>query len=522
MNYDFLTLEDYNSLLANYGRFFYDEYVIDISNLNLTDGNTVSIDDWIMVSKTNNSISVNCINNLLTGAYSITDADEDTIFTRGNFKTVLSNVGDNCKIILQMANNLTFNINNDLLQISPLEQFAVYPIKQELHFTVKNKEGELVDGTVTFDSESRKFTNGDCTVTIDAKNREYVLLSFNVNNNITVVPICCIGSTSSTISIDEEYNTFWIMENCKIGFRHQPIDNPTYKLTKMDGTVLATQTGGEDSDFVLFTLNTVNWSEGYLPVKVYVNNSFYEVTVPVKMKEGSMLDFLENPEGIYKFKITEDIPIIKENRYSPKNLVNFYTQYSNLSNIPSIKMLIYGKYMFNDFTFKGSEMSGEGFIIINKMPGNPGYMVKFHNCVFEDIYITGKLFSQYIAFYDCTFKNLKGNIVEGNTYFIRCEFIETEPSYTEIVSNADRVTFDNCTFKLEYEVNEPYMPFHMLHVLPGALVNYEQVTSDYFPIGNNKINIDITFSDKKLLSNNGMIYCIGDTICYYNVQVIDL
>ena len=47
MNYDFLTLEDYNSLLANYGRFFYDEYVIDISNLDLTDGSTVSIDDWI-------------------------------------------------------------------------------------------------------------------------------------------------------------------------------------------------------------------------------------------------------------------------------------------------------------------------------------------------------------------------------------------------------------------------------------------------------------------------------------------
>ena len=115
MNYDFLTLEDYNSLLANYGRFFYDEYVIDISNLDLTDGSTVNIDDWIMVSKTNNNISVNCVNNLLTGAYSIIGADDNTLFTKNNFKTTLSNVGDNCKIILQMANNLTFNINKIIL-----------------------------------------------------------------------------------------------------------------------------------------------------------------------------------------------------------------------------------------------------------------------------------------------------------------------------------------------------------------------------------------------------------------------
>lgn len=518
MNYDFLTLEDYNSLLANYGRFFYDEYVIDISNLNLTDGSTVSIDDWIMVSKTNNNISVNCINNLLTGAYSIIDADENTLFTKNNFKTVLSNVGDNCKIILQMANNLAFNINDDLLQISPLEQFAVYPIKEELHFTVKNKEGGLVDGKVTVDSEVTTFTNGDCTVTVNAKNKEYVLLSFNVDNNITVIPIRCIGSTSSVIGLDEEYNTFWIMENCKIGFRHQPVNNPTYKLTKMDGTVLATQTGGEDSDFVLFTLNTVSWSEGYLPVKVYVNDSFYEVTVPVKIKEGSMLDFFENTQGIYKFKITEDIPIIKRDNTYFNQTVDFYTPYSNLSNIPSIRTVT-GRYTFNDFTFKGSTMSGEGFIIIDK---NPGQNIEFHNCVFEDINIIGKLFSRYTTFYDCTFKNLKGNIAENGGYFIRCEFIETEPCYTEIVSNADIVTFNNCTFKLEYEVDEPYIPFHMLNIPPGAVINNETATSDYFPIGNNKVSIDITFSDKKLLSSNGMIYRINDRICYYNVQVIDL
>lgn len=522
MNYDFLTLEDYNSLLANYGRFFYDEYVIDISNLDLTDGSTVNIDDWIMVSKTNNNISVNCVNNLLTGAYSITDADDNTLFTKNNFKTVLSNVGDNCKIILQMANNLTFNINDDLLQISPLEQFAVYPIKEELHFTVKNKEGELVDGTVTVGSEVTSFTNGDCTVTVDAKNKEYVLLSFNVNNNITVIPIRCIGSTSSTISIDEEYNTFWIMENCKIGFRHQPIDNPTYKLTKLDGTVLATQTGGEDSDFVLFTLNTVSWSEGYLPVKVYVNDSFYEVTIPVKIKEGSMLDFFENTQGIYKFKITKDIPTVKRDNTYFNQTVDFYTPYSNLSNIPSIN-IFYGRYRFNDFTFKGSVMSGEGFIVNQRLNHN----IEFYNCVFEDINIINRLFSQfsngtYLYFYDCIFRNLKGNIVYGNAYFLRCEFIETEPCYTEIVSNSFKVYFDDCTFKLEYEVDEPYVSFHMMHFLGSSTVNEEKVRANYFPIGNNKVNIDITFSDKKLLSSNGMIYRLNDSLCYYNVQVIDL
>ena len=90
------------------------------------------------------------------------------------------------------------------------------------------------------------------------------------------------------------------------------------------------------------------------------------------------------------------------------------------------------------------------------------------------------------------------------------------------VSNAFVVFFDDCTFKLEFEVDEPYVPFHMLHFLGNSTVNNEKVRADYFPVGNNKVNIDVTFSDKKLLSSNGMIYSINNSLCYYNVQVINL
>lgn len=537
MNYDFLTLEDWNTILRKYKDFFYQDYVIDFSNFDLEDGNSLFIDDWITLTKKNGIVTLKAINSLITGTYSVTGADYTKSISKDNFKLQLTNVDDNCKIRIQLCNTNFLNIQDNFLDISPINQFVVYPTKQKLDFTVKNKNGELVDGFVSCDGGKRvAFYNGDCSIVVDGKNKDSLLLMFESTGGATYVPIKCIRGRSSFTFIDPEYNVLYKYNPSRLGFYHENMDNPSYKL--IQGTnVLDSKKGGLDASYVYFDLNGLKYPIGDLPLKLIINNVENNFNVPVEELKGSWFNFDNycKKGRLYNFNLIEDSRHYLQYFDKNNSAVTINNLYGELNDMPHIENSK-GKLIFNDFNFKDITYTGPRpqhdweFIVYR----NDSFF-EFNDMVFENIDVSGitsksyTVFANYMAkenlvFNNCTFKNVRGTIFDGSAIFNNCIFIQTEP----ITPNGahfkmNRMIFNNCTFRYEFSINELFSnEYYIFFAYVNSTINNIPINANSFDISNNNVYIDIEFIDKRVSGNNGMIYRYNNEIYYYNLVVEDL
>lgn len=537
MNYDFLTLEDWNTILGKYKDFFCQDYVIDFSNFDLEDGNSLFIDDWITLTKKNGIVTLNAINSLITGTYSVTGADYTETISKDNFKLQLTNVEDNCKIRIQLSNTDALNIHDNLLDISPANQFIVYPAKQTLNFTVKNKNGELVDGFVSYDEDTPvPFYNGECTINVNAKNKEYILLKFQNEGFTTKIPIKCIQGKTNFTFIDPEFNVLYKYNPSRLGFYHKNIDNPSYKLMQGDN-ILDSKKGGLDASYVYFDLNGLKYPIGDLPLKLIINNVENNFNVPVEKLKGSWFDFDNycKKGRLYDFNLIEDSRHYVNFSDKDNSTVTINNLYGELNDMPHIENRK-GKLIFNNFNFKNITYTG------SLPPYNCDFIVHYNNAffefndmVFEDIDVSditsngysifrNNIAKENLVFNNCTFKNVIGTIFNSYAIFNNCTFIQTEPiSPHGAHFRIQRMIFNNCTFRYEFSVNELFSSeYYIFFSYANSTINNIPINANSFDISNNNVYIDIEFIDKRVSGSNGMIYRYNNEIYYYNLVVEDL
>lgn len=522
MNYDFLTLEDYNNILIQ-ERFFHDIYTVDFNDFELGVNNTVVIDDWIVIEKNDDDVTLTANNSLITGNYSVVGADYTAIVENNYLKLTLTNISD-CIVRIQLSNIIPFSEKDNLFDIIGLDQFIVYPAKQNVHLTVKDKNGELLDGSVSVDGEITYFTNGDLNVTVNAKDKEYILLEIHAGGSITYIPIRCITATTSIVIMQQDI--LFTVNPFELEFFHPSIDNPKYELY-INNKLFESKIGDMGSDNVSFELDGMKYDNGsILNIKLIINNTEYLFELPVETFNGSLKlfgQYLYNDIDFNVFNVTEDADAtIRFNSYIKEKIIN--NTLSELNNLPMFVLTAFSfrNIVLNDFVFKNI-VSSNPFISCDVV--SPlGSTIEVNDAIFENVNtdILNKFLNTKLIFNNCTFKNCVGTILYGNATFNNCNFIQTEPNLKPLITITDKVVLNRCSFVYDFAVDVDLpMDFYIIGGLnSNSKVNDTVLTQPSgFPMQNITVDINILFNDWKFKGNNGMIYGHKGGVSYYNLEV---
>ena len=532
MNYDFLTLEDYNTILLSYRDVFYQEFVVDFSNFDLSVDESVVIDDWCRVTRKTDYYSLTVENSLFTGAFSITGATEDTAqrqYNRdGYLRLILNGVSDDTRVRLQLCDlqyaDYDFSDEmEDLLQISPIHQFAVYPYKQILSFNVTTATGEPVNGHVVgTDGSYGEITDGECSIIVNAKNKDRILLqfvSFNPSYSTCFVPIPCLTTIAGFTFIDPAYNTLYRSDNAEIGFYHKQINNPVYKLY-YGNLLLSNISGDVDSTHIVFNIDARQLTdEDIIPLTLDINGTRGIFNVPIETRTGNWGDLNLVHRHVDVFNLTEDA--FAETYYirgNGTNVLQVYNKLDELMNLPSVTIYNNSKIEFNNFVFRNTVRNGNWDIF-------GASRVIFNNAVFENINVDDILFTvdsdSLLMFNNCTFKNCTGIFFKGQIMFRYCNFIQTSHNNSVFFDKSSKYSIAKCNFCYEYTVDEEYNTEWSIMDLTNSTVNDEASINSTFFIDNIS-SIDIMFIDKHLTGTNGFIYQKNGTTHNYNLNVEDI
>lgn len=540
MNYDFLTVEDYNTIVLNYADGFREDYLLSFSDLTSLSEGFYIIDGFITVKVGDNGLyTIYILNELFTGAFCLIEADNSsyTILDYDSNKhslTLKLTINDedvvNGKLLLHLANTPHFAINENPYIIENLNGFGIPTYKNSvMDIIVKNKNNErLSAGTVVLRSIDRSsggkqcnINNGDCRL-VYTSDLYSNALQVIIGNYYTVIPLKNFKSTP-LITSSSYTSLYQGVMNGILSIFSQSERNIPITIKYNNKTI----TGKLDRGINQFNIDLSNHFEDTLNISIIVGGT----KLTYKKEFNWILDTPKLVGSLYE---------LNRNYKNLKPTVYDLT-YSNSEGYVEIS---------NDMVIN---YVGEETLINNSIIVKKGANVIINNLKLKSILLNNISIGNYgnLTFNDCVITTRISN--EGELSCNSCEF--TKNSGYSVISSNNKVKLDNCSFNyeggliplyfIELEengmLNMDYCQFNcsytgqyvnrlskdhsLFRLHPNTIINnikgVDLQNNDKFPFKHNKSDIELIMREEDVTGSNGVLWCLTNSNNLYlqNIKV---
>lgn len=524
MNYDFLTVEDYNTIVLNYADGFREDYLLNFSDLTGLSEGFYTIDGFITVTVKNSGVFLEILNACFTGSFCLLDADNSSynILDYDADKHSLSlklNMDDedttNGKLLLHLANTTYFAINENPYIIENLNPFIFTSGNVSvLDIIVKDKNGDNVNGNAVL----KAFVDTS-TVTypiVDGKCRIYTNFweenSFElvIGDYHTVFPAKWIKQTPS-LDIDSESALYQGVKKAQLIVGSSNLENVPVTIEYNGKKIESVFNSGLTS----FYLDLRNHFEDTLDLHFIIDDTKtmkggeFSFTVETSRLAGSLSDLKRGysvlEPTVYDLNTNNESEIIFD------DVAINYVREDRCNSIIVVKT---DNVTFNNFKFGDGRITSslkDSIITLNNCEirrlDNIKSKIIVNNCI---LYITSYIYSPI-----------------SNAEFNDCSFIKIGSSNTPLLKivNYGEVLFNNCNFILKYNINVSFgVKNSIMDISINAKVNNvpaTQLKNNKFPMLNNKSEIDLELKNCNVTSDNGMIWTVSDSNTVYmeNVKI---
>lgn len=546
-NYDFLTVEDYNSIVLNYGGGFFEDYVLDFSKLSsLTLNKYYIVDGFVWVKRTasdNYTIVVDSV--LFTGTYfldsnkgAISVINQSTGYLKANV-VVASGFSNDCELILRLSGESYCQYTSNVLHtIDGLSAFVLpYGESGSSVLTVNGLDGSTTGVLKCYDENNTQVghtanigVDGKVTLSVPYDFHENVLyLKFEYSDNTVDFACINIRHVKSKVSPVLSGTRFFkgTVNTLKCTF---PLNMESVPISLEYG--ITSVVGVADDDVVTFDIDLNGYREDTLDFKIIIGenvliysqvfNYSYQVLNNIAESWSELKTIIEagasdviftggtfNEETI---NLQNDVNITMQGTLSSNNEMNE----NYLFNLGNYNLTLKNWICYdirrlaktnrkqdnsiltldNNSFINESDNISDNTLLVNY----PRINVRATNSYFENP-----------AFADYLFD------LKGTQLFENCEF----KGKTLQMINAV-VQFNYCNFTT-YSFGYESM-WDIINIINGIIngVNWYYLSvGKPFNMGTNHSDINITSSAHKVTGIDGMIYKVRDEIKYYNCTVED-
>lgn len=538
MNYDFLTVEDYNSIILNYGDSFKEDYLLSFSDLtNLNEG-FYTIDGFLTVKINGDGVFiVNILNELFTGSFCLINADNSSYNILDydvdkHSLTLKLNIDNadtiNGGLLLHLSNgNILFNVNTDYYIVTGTTIRSFYDTPAVFNLLIKNKNGELYNGSVTIGNTQYTVVDGALKYTLNVSKQDiYNILTigdfktilsvklikqnivYNINYDSCVLyqgirngklVINTIAGVTGVLKYNNKTVTATSNNNGILTFN---LDLSNHLLTDLNCNLELSKTNcnGFVGDLSLDTpilsgtfaeLNTI-----YKPLKPTLYYVTGGDTLYIYLDYSIKLIYPENEIiNTYLYLNAPNITVELENYNNTTSNLNFMVILKkNITLILNNSKITVRNYSFINMSNLGAVYEGVKYVINNSefiLNRNVEAFVTpcdvvFNNCIFN------RESTASVANLGYAFGVIKDN---GNITFNNCMF---DAEFTvQLVRNVNSSTF--------FEISE--------NATVNGKTGKELKNNDVFPFTNNKSNIDIIdrANRKHITGVNGVTWTVTGT-----------
>ena len=540
MNYDFLTVEDYNTIVLNYADGFKEDYLLSFSDLNgLTEGFYI-IDGFIKVTVNNIGVFLEILNTCFTGSfclinannsgYNILDYDVDK-----HSLTLKLNIDDadtvNGGLLLHLTNgNIPFSVNTDYYIVAGATIRSFYNTPAVFNLLIKNSDSELYNGSVTIGNTQYTVVDGVLKYTLNVSEQDI----YNILTIGDFKTILSVKTVKQNIVYNIDYDSSTLYQGVRNGkLIINTIAGVTGVLKYNNKAVTATSNNNGVLTFNLDLSNHLsdnldcnlelsktncNGFIGDLSLETHVlSGTFAELNTIYKPLKPTLY-YVTGGDTAYIYLDYSIKLIYPENKSintwlwlnAPNitvELENYNVTTSNLDFIVILKKnitLILNNSKINVINYGFINMSDLGAVYegVKYVINNSEFILNRNT----EAFVT----PCDVVFNNCIFNRI-GTYTLGNINYA-----------FGIIKDNGNVTFNNCMFNAEFTVTANKNGSTFFEISENATVNgktgKELKNNDVFPFTNNKSNVDIIDrgNRKHITGVNGITWTVTGTGKVYN------
>lgn len=542
MNYDFLTVEDYNNIL-NAGYYVNNYYHLPFNVLEDLDTGIYRFDGFILINKkSDNNYFLTIENRLFTGGYGLYKAPytEKTIINEDTDLFVIElNIDSrdytNGSLILLMSNldNYMFAVGDiwELHYICNDIPNVIVPMVMDLEFQ-KNIQVFDMNGDIVPNTDFRILEGGFKSVDVstdangvihytgetyaDIKGLPFVIHADGFQEDIPVGLFYVIGvKTKPYVSLSDESILFKGLKKAKLIIDCLEYQTFDYELVYNNRRITGTKAREELT--IEVDLDLTYFDDDELSLKLKIQNNYmvysneYNFNINVDDLTGDLLTLYQMDD--YKptrFHITEPLSRTGAIITLSDCIITSEPNIENTNIQINAENITFKNTIFNDS------------ILISKADKS----LILENCKIQYAFIT---IEGSMTLSDCEIENihqitnnnrleLNNCILTQNEYYPNVAFIKTATN--------SNLSLNNCQFNLEYITAETEGLFKLFFDINSeSIINGlkgKQLT-DKFPFTNNKSNIDLTYGTTHMTGINGVTWAIDSTGKMYsqNITIVE-
>lgn len=538
MNYDFLTVEDYNNIL-NAGYYINNYYHLPFNILEDLDTGIYRFDGFILINKkSDNNYFLTIENRLFTGGYGLYKApytektiiNEDTDlfivelnidnrdYTNGNLILLMSNLdnymfGENDIWELHyICNDISNVIVPRLIDSEFQKNIQVFDMNGDI---VPNTEfiigsGGFIPFNVSTDSNGVIHYTGE--IYADSKGLPFVIHGFYSQEDIAVGLFYAIGvKTKPYVALSDESVLFKGLGKARLVFDCLEYQTFDYELFYNNRRITGTKAREELT--IEIDLDLTYFNDDELSLKLKIPNNYmvysneYNFNINVDDLTGDLLTLYQMSD--YKptrFHITEPLSQTGVIITLSDCIITSEPNIENTNIEINAENITFKNTIFNDST------------LISKADKS----LILENCEIQYAFIT---INGSMTLSDCEIENIhqitNNNRLELNNCMLRQNEYYLNVAFVKTTTNSN-LSLNNCQFNLEYITEETaglfkfFFDIHSESTVNG--LKGKQLT-DKFPFTNNKSNIDLTYGTTHMTGINGVTWTIDSTGKMYSQNV---
>lgn len=532
MNYDFLTVEEYNDVVLEHGEGFREDYALPFSKLNgLTVGTSYIIDGFINVeAKGNNIFDLTVMNELFTGAFCLTDCtsssyhvvDSDSTEHLLNLQlTIGSDDLADGGLLLHLANTSeSFTVTDEPYMITgETVKVGFFNKQTSFNLLIEDNEGEAYTGNVTLDGETVSVTDGVLTFNHTPTASENI--SLTIGNYHTILRINCVKQ-NIVYSIDyESSDLYQHIRKAKLVIKTLKGVNGTLKC---NGKTV-TSTSNNQGVLTFSNIDLGNYGEDLLNCELDLTGSFLNPYSDKFVVDTPRLTGTLQELGQYRNQGYQNTLRPTEYDVTGGGIgfceLGYDIKLNYLANVSTKLLMAYGVNL--------TLINFSGTIDDANVATTTTYKV-----IIEDSEISIGNGNEWLR------NNINGEIIvnnstmtfTGNSYaykgngkitFNNCIFnrlgvtVGTDASFIKLLQGGD-LTLKHCIFNMEFTcTGNTVAMINMFNIDKNAKVNKitgnDLRNNDSFPFNNNKSDINVTYQQTSSIiydytSVNGVIWTI--------------
>ncbi len=547
MNYDFLTVEDYNNVV-NIGYYDTGYYYLPLKELTNATDDVYSFDGFINVRRISSTkYLIGVVNALFTGKYTLFKATHSTItvnsyepsesfifelnidsrdLTDGQLVLLLANVDPDI-VNINSTSQLNYILDNVSNNYAPSE-ISSSIIKK---ISVLNPTGSAATNT-----SFKLFLNGELedTFTTDVNGiltldipvdfeGDYILAELKYSNSTQMMFYIISVKSKPFLTLSNESVLYKGLKKAKLIFNALIGQEFDYEIIYNNRRVTGTKHELEDQVNVDLNLNYI--TEDVLNIKFNIkginncyndsntfNISLDSLTGDVDLL-NSLVEYMPGEFNLTGIAGTQIDGLTDCIVYAAADLSEFNFNIKNCNNV-TFKNVKFGESSFINtgnvnLSFEGCNISCQRFL--NQMDNK--LKITMSDCTIE--------FKEFDAGEKVSF-DYNGYLELSHCTLTRNEYTANEPAFITIEENG-RLELERCNFILQYSTNVVDGLHKFFFDISGnAIVNGTKgqvLENNVLPFTNNKSSVDLTLGSDSITSINGVIWTINSTGKVYSQNV---